>query len=667
MASLQTLAKNRKLLDRLWNKTQRDIELGHQRFTENARYCENMYWGAGRQWEGEAESLEKLEEEEKPILELNLINADIRRLKGYQTQSRLNISYAPRGDGADIKQAEVLSKIALYELDNNRFPWVESQVFEDGIVQGRGFFDIRMDYEEDLKGAIKIEALDPLDVIIDGDAKSYDPSGWNRVTTTKWIPLEDIKIMYPGKYKAVRENMNATEGDWGQGANEGVERNTFSQPHARFNYFQAGVDEYYVRVLDTQYYQVVSRKFFYSYDDDALIPVPDNMSLKEAKAEAKNMGYEIIDRTVKRIRWTVCTRDVILHDDWSPYDFYTVVPYFPVFRRGQTQGLIDNLITNQLAINKAHSQFLHIVNTTANSGWITQEGSLSNMDPEDLEQRGATTGLHIEYKRGYNPPEKIKPNDVPAGLVEFLNSSIAIHDRLLGVGDAFRGEKSNEVSGRALQERINQTAVGLTSVVDNLYLTRNILARHLLTLIQNFYTEERSFRIVVDEAKGEEEELTINQYNEAIDQLLNDVTVGKYDVIATDVPTQINFQQGQLAETIELRKYGVMIPDDEIIRVSSLTRKEEIAKRMTGEDNEAQQQAQQLQMEQMQKALEELQAKINNTNQDTAKKAADIAEMIAENPAVAPILQQLLASQAVPSTPTPAQPPQPPQGSLGAY
>jgi hypothetical protein len=642
MASIETLLEKKRLLDRIWGNFSRALDLGHDAYTKRARYLENMYLGGGRQWWSEAEKVEELEEAGKPVLELNLIGSDIRRLKGYQTQSRMNIAYEPRGEGADLVVSEILSKIALFELDQNRFPWVESQVFEDGIVQQRGYFDIRMDYEEDLKGRIKITSLDPLDVIPDPDAKSYDPKDWNRVTITKWLPLETIKALYPGKYKAVKQTMNSSENDWGSGANEGVERNTFSQPHSRFNYWCAGEDEYYVRVLDTQYYQVVRRNFFYDQDSDTLIPVPDEYTVAQAKREAKQMGYEIVPRTVKRIKWTICTRDVLLHDEWSPYDYYTVVPFFPIFRRGQTLSLVDNLITNQEAVNKAHSQFLHIINSTANSGWITQEGSLVNMDDEDLEQEGASTGLHIVYKRGYDKPEKIVPNQIPSGLSEFLQTSIAIHDRLLGVSEAFRGDRSNEVSGRALQERVNQTAVGLSSVIDNLFYTRNILARILLYMIQNFYTEERTFRIVVDRPTGEEEEIKIN-YEDEISGIMNDITIGKYDVVISDVPTQINYQQGQLAEALEFRKYGVAIPDDEMVRLSTLTRKDEIAKRMSGEGNEAQAQMQEMQMKQFESQLRETNAKAEKTEQDTIKLAADVAKMIAENPAVASIMQQIIA------------------------
>ncbi len=48
-------------------------------------------------------------------------------------------------------------------------------------------------------------------------------------------------------------------------------------------------------------------------------------------------------------------------------------------------------------------------------------------------------------------------------------------------------------------------------------------------------------------------------------------------------------------------------------------------------------------MQQFQSQLRETNAKAEKTEQDTIKLAADVAKMIAENPAVASIMQQIIA------------------------
>ena len=50
--------------------------------------------------------------------------------------------------------------------------------FSDGLIQDRGYFDVRMDFSDHIQGK-KIEAKDPLDILIDPD--KHDPKTWNEI------------------------------------------------------------------------------------------------------------------------------------------------------------------------------------------------------------------------------------------------------------------------------------------------------------------------------------------------------------------------------------------------------------------------------------------------------------------------------------------------------
>ena len=97
------------------------------------------------------------------------------------------------------------------------------------------------------------------------------------------------------------------------------------------------------------------------------------------------------------------------------------------------------------------SQMLHIVNTTANSGWIYEEGSLLNMTTEELEERGAETGLVMAVKRGSDRPEKIMANQIPTGLDRLASRAQANVAGIAGV-EGLVGQPSREVSGVALDQ-----------------------------------------------------------------------------------------------------------------------------------------------------------------------------------------------------------------------
>lgn len=644
MATIKQLQSNYKLAQSQWGRYLNGLQRGHLQFESQAKLCENFYLGAGRQWEDELRK--ELEAEGKPALEENIIFSTVNTVLGYQTQSRMDIAFKPRESG-DQDVADILSKLGMYVADQNKYSWVESQVFADGVIQSRGYFDVRMNFDDNLLGTIKISALDPLDVMPDPNAKSYDPEDWSDVIVAKWITMDELEETY-GKAKAREiKSYYASDRDWGDDGYE-VQRNKFGNFFIYAAYYTDDTETQHVRILERQWKKLQLREFWYDLNTGDYYPVPDDMSPREKKKIAKQNGLEIIQRTVQRIRWTVSTRDCVLHDEWSPYETFTIVPYFPYFRRGVTVGLVDNLIKTQEMLNKVFSQILHVVNTTANSGWIVEQNSLTNMDIEDLESEGSKTGLVLEVKAGRDKPQKIEPNQIPTGLKDLVTTGVELIRMISGVSETFQGGKGPEVSGTAIQSRVHQAAIQLATPIDNLYRTRNILGRIILNLLQQFYTEERMFIITSDSDNEEQEHVVINQ-KLSDGTIINDIAVGKYDVVVADVPTQITFQNAQFSQALELRKYGVMIPDDEMVRMSTLSRKNDIAKRMSGE--EAAQKQAQMQEEQFKKQVQEMDAKAEKLEGDAinarivaVKAATEIAQLLQINPGLSPLIDAVLKS-----------------------
>ena len=73
---------------------------------------------------------------------------------------------------------------------------------------------------------------------------------------------------------------------------------------------------------------------------------------------------------------------------------------------------------------------------------MVDENSLVNMEVEDLESRGAETGLVIEVKAGRERPEKIEPNQIPTGLKDMINSGIDLIRMISGVSETFQVVRS---------------------------------------------------------------------------------------------------------------------------------------------------------------------------------------------------------------------------------
>jgi hypothetical protein len=215
--------------------------------------------------------------------------------------------------------------------------------------------------------------------------------------------------------------------------------------------------------------------------------------------------------------------------------------------------MVRNLLSPQEQLNKVTSQELHIVNTTANSGWLVESGSLSSMQVEDLEEHGAETGLVLEYNRGSTPPGKIPPNQIPTGLDRISQKAAANIKDISGINDSMLGTDSAEVSGIAIQAKQNRGIIMIQVPLDNLKKTRLYLAEKVLNLVQNYYTEERVIMITNEEDPMKPNEpMVVNQtLPEGI--VVNDITLGEYDVVVNTAPARDSFEEVQFAEALNLR------------------------------------------------------------------------------------------------------------------
>ena len=579
-----------------FERYERARDNGHLEYIETAKKCDAFY--RGNQWD--PADVATLDDEGRPALTINTILPTINTVLGEQSTRRADVNFKPKGNGTQ-EVADVLNKLYLHIADTNKLDWLESTVFADGLIQDRGYFDVRIDFTDHIQGEVRISTKDPLDILIDPDAKEYDPKTWNEIFETKWMSLDEVEEQY-GTDKADRLRVAAEYGNtMGQDSVE-YEETRYGDTYTGVEYNQGSTTNpeenrqmRAVRVIERQYYQLKECSYYVDAVTGDMRQVPGNWGERKKKKFADEYGLEILTRLDRKVRWTVTADKVVLHDDWSPYECFTIVPYFPYWRRGRPFGMVRNLISPQEQLNKISSQELHIVNTTANSGWIVETGSLNGMTADDLEEHGAETGLVLEYNRGSSPPAKIPPNQIPTGL-DRLGQKAAVNIKTIsGVSDSMLGTDSPEVSGIAIQAKQNRGVLMIQVPLDNLQKTRQYLAEHILRVVQQYYTEERLIQIT-DESDPMKPEMPIvvNQVTPEGD-IINDLTLGEYKVVVGTMPTRDNFDEVQFAEAIQLRQVGVPIPDDLIVDYSHMAKKGEIARRiriMQGMEPPSEEQAQ---------------------------------------------------------------------------
>ena len=611
-----TLAKQQ------WDCYTRARDHGHEEYVEMAQKCDAYY--RGQQWDDF--DMQQLDDQGRPALTINTILPTINAVLGEQSTKKADIQFKPRG-GGNQEVADVLTMVYQQIADNNKLDWIENQVFSDGLIQDRGWFDVRIDFSDHIRGEVRIESKDPLDILIDPDAKHYDPRTWNEIFETKWMSLDEIEEVY-GQDKADKLRILAETGTTlGADSMEyEEERYGDTDEHNYGQQFPGDPDNARmlrsIRVIERQYYRLKECMFYLDPVTGDMREVPYNWSKKKREQFADQFGLDILEKTVRKVRWTVTADTVVLFDDWSPYKHFTLVPYFPYFRRGKPFGMVRNLLSPQEQLNKITSQELHIVNTTANSGWIVENGSLSGMTADDLEEHGAETGLVLEFNRGSTPPAKIPPNQIPTGLDRLGQKAAANIKQISGITDAMLGMDSAEVSGVAIQQKQNRGSTLLQVPLTNLAKTRQYLAESILDLVQSFYTEERIIQVTDEEDPYKpRKSMRVNQMTPE-GQVVNDLQLGEYDVVVSQAPARDNFDEMQFAEAIALRQVGVPIPDDMIVEYSHMSRKADIADRIRKQQGTAPPTQEQIEMQKFQ-----MESQIRAAQLEIAKLEAEVANI----------------------------------------
>lgn len=553
----------------------------HRDYVDKAKRNEDFYFGDGSQW-SEADR-QALLASGRYIAEFNEIQGKVDTIIGQQLSKQVDIAYKPRNKGQDELTAEALSKVAKFFCDENQYSYKESLIHEDGRIEQRGFMEFRVEIGEDNQAKVVIDVLDPRDCIPDPDATSYDPRKWSDFIKMRWMSYDDLvedfgkKLANEVKQRGYSDN--ETEEDQ-------ADRNRFGGEDVidfnKYDYTDNGGVRRFL-VIDRQHKKRVQRDVAIDLATGKDVFLEDLRPEEQANIKAAG-NHVLAKKSRERIRWTVTCGEVLLHDEWSPYRTIDVVMYAPRFRRGRTQGDVDNLVSPQETYNKLISQEVTIVNGTANSGWMFEEGSLVDMTRADLAEVGAKSGLVIEYKEG-KKPSKIDPNKVPTGLDRMIDRTKVAIDSISGIDKPQMGIEKGDLSGEAYKALQYAGGMQRARSMNNLEYTRDLGALKLLELIQDFITEERIFTITDADKPGDDrfEEVAVNQVT--IDGIVNDLSVGEYDVVTSETSTHHTFMDTQYRQAMEMRKEGVPIPDTRLIEMSSITKKNEIISEMR--DNQA--------------------------------------------------------------------------------
>lgn len=568
---------------------------GHLQFVQKARKCRNYFFG--RQWDPATKAILNLAK--RPSFTINEVFAQLVVVAGEQIENRADVSFVESANGTP-EVAQALTKTNLHIKQTNNYDWIEGQTFISGMLTSRGFIDVRIDFNDQLMGEVRYKYLKAQNVLVDPDADSYDPDDWKECFITYWLSPHDIARNYGNEAAEVLKHRSASVYQYGYDSVD-IKEATFSGAYAQGPSYAPSADQNlrrYIRVIERQFKELRQVEHFVDPETGDMRAIPYNWDRNRIAYVKAQFGLEIIKMPKECIRWHTSADNVLLFNEESPMKHFTPVPYFPYFFEGETSGLVEHLIDPQDMLNKTVSSEVHILNSVANSGWQIEDGSLVNMTEEELKTAGAETGLVLVRKPGSAPAEKIQPNQVPQGFERIGFKAVEFVKELSGVSDSKRGFDRADVAAKAILAKQRAGSINLTLPLNNLVHTRRLVARNTVDLVQTYYTEERVFRITNQrDPQMQVEEVAVNKFDEATGMVVNDLTLGEYGVVITDVPSRETFMDSQFQEAIQMREMGINIPDSTVIKHSHLTDKNEILEQMAAPPPPEEQELRKLELE----------------------------------------------------------------------
>jgi len=581
--------------------------------TNRSEALQDIRFAAGDQWPVEIQNSRNLEA--RPCLTINKIDAYVRQVTNQQRMQRPRIKVHPVNNLADYKIAQVLEGITRHIEVNSNADTAYDTAFDYAVRMGWGYWRINTKYvsEDSFDQEIYIDAIDnPFTVYFDPNSVRPDGSDAERCLVTTLLSKTIFKEMYPD----ADDGANFTHRSTGDNAASWVTKED-------------------IRIAEFFYVTREKAKLYLLSDGSSGFADSDRFLERVAAA-----GLTVVDTREsfrRAVKWCKMTALEILEEKTWDGKYIPIVPVYGaqviVDDKRKKYGLVRFAKDPQRMYNFWRTSMTESIALAPKAKWLLAEGQDEGHENEwALANIKSSPVLRYKQKdiegQPAPVPVRLQPEAPPAGIMDAASAINMDLQMVLGILDPNQLPSGN-ISGKALQGQQNQTDLSNFHFYDNLTRSIKHTGKILLDLIPKIYDTQRVMRIIGSD--GQPDMTTINEQT-AVGEVLNDVTVGEYDVVMDTGPGFQSKRQQAVEAMMPLltgNKELFDLAGDLVFRNMDFPGADVIADRLAARNPMAQideksdippqvqmqlaQQQQQLQ--QMQQQLQAAQLEINNRGQ----------------------------------------------------
>ena len=494
-----------------------------------------------------------LEAKKRPATVYNEVKPKIDMLVGMAAQTKHETSVLPVGT-EDEPLVELMGGTLKHFQRKTKAKRKELEVFEHTVKSGRSLLYFYIDKSNPFKPIIKSIRIEGRNFWLDPDSQEYDLSDARYLFIDKWLAKEEIEQFWPD-FDASQAEQSGRQADGP-------------------SFFDEAREKY--RIVEGWYYKLLEVIYFVNPMNEKvewLIPQDFNKFVKTLRegidiGEEEPFVYteEIMQQKSfkKQYYHMIFSGTAKLEGGLSPLRWEGFPAIFcgayKAYDTNSWFGAITGMKDPQRTLNTNRRQLIYLLQTLPKGILMHEVGAILNID--EYEERASDPNFHLEIAQ--SKFEKVKFMQQPSisniyslfddVCVQSMKDTSGAQDSLMGV------QTSSREPGITVKARQETGIAVLYILFDNFRETRFNAGRLLMSLIQQYVTEETVIRI---EGEKGVQLLQINSQMNPQVEGFNDISSAEFDYTVSETAETMTIRAATAQMLIDFNhnQPGTIPPD----------------------------------------------------------------------------------------------------------
>lgn len=542
----------------------------------------------------------EFEENDRPANSYNILSPVAKYLSSMESGGRKRVFALPTGI-EDVELARTVTKLLDTLHRNAKFDFFRGRAFMDAIIARWGWIMDVWSYDNDPNGELFIEAISPLLLKFDMEYSDITLKRCRHVLYSPYLSLDDIVNQYATNDKELlSEIMKQADSYFPPDTKERKKflstalrafaqtmTDFFSNGHADSinqdlrseDWFNAVTGKF--KVLELHERRTERRMMLFDPAQTKYLDITDSVLSDDGYTE----DNELLQTQLKKYpnspepRWTLVKQiwvtTVIPALNLKVYDAPYPVQngnfiFTPVFAydfhtdMSLTQSVMDELIDLQSDYNKTRSIILEMLIRFSNTGYLVEETAIEGFEGD---YEGKKIGAYKRVKDGrMGSIQSEQAPQIPRELFVDANERKNLIEYISGatMNSAHGMSESAQETGKLFIAKRDASSQMVQHLFDNLDESTIVVYENSLANVQKFMTSERIFRITEDIDNPEflkvnQPQLQITPQGEVVKKILNDVTIGKFDLIMSKSPYGQTAREIEFLKLVDIFKFAIEV------------------------------------------------------------------------------------------------------------